>query len=136
MSESLWPMDCNPPGSSVHGILQAGILEWGVMPSSRVFSQLRDQPNILIQVGFSCARSLQSYPTVQDTMDYSPAGSSVHGFSRQDFWSGLPFFPPGDLPEPGIKPVSLMSPDLSGSLPLHRLETPFLQECYFFNQEN
>ena len=29
------PMDCSPPGSSVHGILQAGILEWVVMPSTR-----------------------------------------------------------------------------------------------------
>ena len=29
------PMDCNPPGSSVHGILQARILEWDSMPSSR-----------------------------------------------------------------------------------------------------
>ena len=29
------PMDCNPPGSSVHGILQATILEWVAMPSSR-----------------------------------------------------------------------------------------------------
>ena len=29
------PMDCSPPGSSVHGILQARILEWGAMPSSR-----------------------------------------------------------------------------------------------------
>ena len=28
------PMDCSPPGSSVHGILQARILEWVVMPSS------------------------------------------------------------------------------------------------------
>ena len=30
------PMDCSPPGSSVHGILQARILEWVAMPSSRV----------------------------------------------------------------------------------------------------
>ena len=29
------PMDCSPPGSSVHGILQASILEWIAMPSSR-----------------------------------------------------------------------------------------------------
>ena len=29
------PMDCSPPGSSVHGILQARILEWAAMPSSR-----------------------------------------------------------------------------------------------------
>ena len=27
------------------------------------------------------------------------------GFSRQEHWSGLPFFPPGDLPDPGIEPV-------------------------------
>ena len=31
------------------------------------------------------------------------------GFSRQDYWSGLPFPPPGYLPNPEIKPVSLMS---------------------------
>ena len=37
------PMDCSPPGSSVHGILQARILEWVAMPSSRGSSQPRDQ---------------------------------------------------------------------------------------------
>ena len=36
------PMDCNPPGSSVHGILQARILEWVAMSSSRGSSQPRD----------------------------------------------------------------------------------------------
>ena len=36
------PLDCSPPGSSVHGILQARILEWIAMPSSRGFSQPRD----------------------------------------------------------------------------------------------
>ena len=33
------------------------------------------------------------------------------GFSRQEFWSGFPFLPPGDLPNPGIKPSS---PSLAG----------------------
>ena len=37
------PMDCNLPGSSVHGIPQARILEWVAMPSSRGSSQPRDQ---------------------------------------------------------------------------------------------
>ena len=37
------PMDCSLPGSSVHGILQARILEWVAMPSSRGFSQPRDR---------------------------------------------------------------------------------------------
>ena len=36
------------------------------------------------------------------------------GFSRQEFWSGLPFPPLGDLPGPGIEPASLTSHALSG----------------------
>ena len=36
------------------------------------------------------------------------------GFSRQEYWRGLPFPPPGNLPDPGIKPMSLMSPALAG----------------------
>ena len=36
------------------------------------------------------------------------------GFSRQEYWSGLPCPPPGDLPDPGIKPTSLMSPASAG----------------------
>ena len=36
------------------------------------------------------------------------------GFSRQEYWSGLPRPPPGDLPNPGIEPTSLVSPALAG----------------------
>ena len=36
------------------------------------------------------------------------------GFSRQEYWGGLPCPPPGDLPDPGIKPTSLPSPALVG----------------------
>ena len=36
------------------------------------------------------------------------------GFSRQEYWSGLPCAPSGDLPDPGIKPMSLMSLALAG----------------------
>ena len=35
------------------------------------------------------------------------------GFSRQEYWSGLQFSPPGDLPDPGIEPASLVSPVLA-----------------------
>ena len=35
-------------------------------------------------------------------------------FSRQEYWSGLPFPPPGDLPNPGIKPMSPASPASAG----------------------
>ena len=36
----------------------------------------------------------------------SSPGSSVLGFSRQEYWSGLPFPPPGDLPDLMIEPKS------------------------------
>jgi len=45
------PMDCSPPGSSVHGILQARILEWVAMPSSRGSSQPKDRTQVSRIVG-------------------------------------------------------------------------------------
>ena len=37
------------------------------------------------------------------------------GFSRQEYWSGLPCPPPGHLPDPGMEPMSLVSLVLAGS---------------------
>ena len=59
---TLWdPMECSPPGSSVHGISQARILEWVAMPSSRGSSQPRDRTHIscssCIAGGFFTAKS-------------------------------------------------------------------------------
>ena len=45
------PMDCNPPGSSVHGILHARILEWVAKPSSRGSSQPRDHISSVSCIG-------------------------------------------------------------------------------------
>ena len=36
------------------------------------------------------------------------------GLFRQEYWSGLPCTPPGDLPDPGVQPMSLVSPTLAG----------------------
>ena len=44
----------------------------------------------------------------------SPPGSSSMGFSRQEYWSGLPCPPLGELPDTGIQPASIMSPALAG----------------------
>ena len=50
-------------------------------------------------------------------------------FSRQEYWSGLPCPPPGDLPDPGIEPVSPASPAwLADSLPLSHWGSP-LSTC-------
>ena len=42
------PVDCSPPGSSVHGILQARILEWGAIAFSRGSSRPRDRTQVLL----------------------------------------------------------------------------------------
>ena len=47
-------------------------------------------------------------------VDCSPSGSSLRGFSRQKYWSGLPCPPPGDAPVPRIEPASLKSHALAG----------------------
>ena len=47
--------------------------------------------------------------TLCDPVDCSPPSSSVTGFYRQEYWSGLTWPPSRDLPHPGIKPVSLTS---------------------------
>ena len=47
----------------------------------------------------------QSSPTLCDPVDCGLPGSSI-GFSRQEYWSRLPFPFPEDLPDPGIEPGS------------------------------
>ena len=46
VSDSLWPLDCSPPGSSVHEISQARTLEWVAISSSRASSQARGRTHI------------------------------------------------------------------------------------------
>ena len=61
-------------------------------------------------------------------MDCRPPGSSVHGISRQEYWGELPCPAPGDLPDPGIKPVSLISPALQAdSLPSEPPGKPYTE---------
>ena len=61
-----------------------------------------------------CAKLPQLYPTLCNPIDCSPSGSSVHGILQQEYWSGLPCPPPGDLIDLGIESMSLMSYGLAG----------------------
>ena len=54
--------------------------------------------------------------TLCDPMDCNPPVPLSMGFSRQEFWSGLPYPPPGDLPNPGTEPPSLTYPALTGAI--------------------
>ena len=63
------------------------------------------------------------------------------GFSREEYWSGLPFPPPGDLPDPGIKPVFLASPALAGgffttSAPWEAMIIGTYTTIYFYKVNN
>ena len=57
---------------------------------------------------------LSHFSCVQLSVTSWTQASLSMGFSRQEYWSGLQCPPPGDLPDPGIEPVSLMSPALAG----------------------
>ena len=68
---------------------------------------------------------VQSCPTVCDSMNCNLQAPLSLKFSRQKYWSGLPFPPPGNLPNPRIQPVSLASHWQADSLPLPHLGSPW-----------
>ena len=115
-------MDCSPPGSSVHGILQARVLEQIAISFSRGSSQLRDQT----QVSRIAGRLFTIWATRKPQMLEWVAISS-----------------PGDLPKSGIEPMSHAAPALAEkfftSEPLGKSSTQFstsktnvpqIQHCY------
>ena len=53
----------------------------------------------------TCVLVSQTCSTLCDPKDCRP-GSSVHGIFWQEYWKGLPFLSPGDLPNPGVQPGS------------------------------
>ena len=84
------PIDCSLPGSSIHGIFQARVLGWVTIAFSGIY--------------YECIFShVQLFATPWTVARQAPLSM---GFSRQEYWSGLPFPSPGDLPDPGIEPRS------------------------------
>ena len=73
------PMDCSPSGSSIHGIFQAKVLEWGAIAFSTK--------------GSTTTKSLQSCPTLCNPTDDSPPGSAVPGIlqERTVEWGAIHF---------------------------------------------
>ena len=100
-------MDCSPPGSFVHGLLQARILEWVAIVLSHNWSEVNSLSRVWL------------FATPQ-TVPYQ-APPSV-GFSRQEYWSGLPFPSPRDLPDTGIE---RRSPSLRADTLLYSFHSVF-----------
>ena len=100
---------CDPMDYTIHGILQARILEWVAFPFFRGSSQPRDRTQVSLTAdGFfnswatreahstaaaAAAKSLQSCPTLCDPTDGSPPGSSIHGIlqARTLEWVAISF---------------------------------------------
>ena len=93
------------------------ILEWVAYPFSRGPSRLRNWTGvsciaeILYQLSYqhfidqNVVLVAKSYQALSDPMGFSPPGSSVQGIFRKEYWSGLQFPSPGNLPHPGIEPM-------------------------------
>ena len=110
-------MDYHLPDSLVHGILQARILEWVAIFFPRNLFHPGTEPKSLMSPavagGFFTtsativkAKSLSRVRLFVTPWTVAYQASQSMEFSRQEYWSGLPFPSPGDLPNPGIEPGS------------------------------
>ena len=111
---------CSPPASPVHGMSQAKTPEWDVHLYPHVpgfpshwghHRALRTVPcatqEVLISFYFIrcvCAQMLRHLQLFCDPRTVARQAPLSMGFSRQEYWSGLPCPSPGDLPNSGIKP--------------------------------
>ena len=79
----------------------------------------------------SCFSHVRFYATPLTSAPQAPLSI---GFFRQEHWSGLSFPPPGDLPDPRIKPASLTSPELAGGFftTSATWEAPKVKDLLFF----
>ena len=106
--ELVWPK-CT---SALLGLVSMPLFTFSVLSGLRNSSTF-PWPSALQSSSLSCAQLFVTHWTVAHQAPLSLR------FFRQEYWSEFPFSPPGDLPYPGIEPVSLMSPALVvGSLPL------------------
>ena len=90
------PWTVAPSGSFIHGILQARILEWVAISFSR------EDMALLTLKTKNVSHSVVSNSATPETEAHQAPLSM--GFSRQEYWSMLPFPSPEDLSDPGIKP--------------------------------
>ena len=99
-----------------------GGTDHGILPSNT----LQDKEVTVFNYVHVCVLSRFSRVQLCDPVDCSLPDSSAHGCSRQEYWSGLPCPPPGDLPDPGIETSSPVSPALQVDfLPLSHWVSPF-----------
>ena len=92
-----------------HFLLQGIFLTQGSnlgLPHCRQILYHLNHEGVLFSLCESESEVTQLYPTLCNPWTVAHQAPLSMGFSRQEYWSGLPFPSPGDLPNPGIKPGS------------------------------
>ena len=91
------------------------LLLWGIL--GQVPANLMTFSSTYQYITLLCCASVQSFSRVRlfvTPWTVAHQAPLFLEFSRLEYWNRLPYPPPGDLPDPGIKPTSLMSPPLAG----------------------
>ena len=125
-------------------VLQSLLLRWG----SEDFRELKQlvqtgigivepkQFNFRVRMFCTCAQSLSHVQHFAAPWTVAQQALLSVGLSRQEYWSGLPFSPPGELPNPGTEPESVVSPALAGQFfttePSGKPPGPFKTVLYYF----
>ena len=111
-----WDFPCKNTGMGCHFLIQ------GTFPTQGIFLTQGSNPSLLHLLYWQVnslplvppgkpsvnirkkkeSEVIQSCPTLCNPMDCNLPGSSIHGFSRQEYWSGLPLHSSGDLPNQGL----------------------------------
>ena len=108
----IFPEHCFIPDLH-HELLQGVLKSVTAMASDFILVELNSKKHLLVVIMCVCQVILVTYDSATLWTAAHQAPMSM-GFSRQDYWSRLLCPPPGDLPNPGIKPASLISPALAG----------------------
>ena len=113
------------PQRSIFFLLSAHLLNpltWNFTEDSchiHCLQRTRKKENPQMLLPCVCAKSLQSCPTLCNPIDCNPPGPLSMGFSKQEYWHGLPCPSPGDLPDRDRTHISKVSCTWQvGSLPL------------------
>ena len=126
-----------------HHLLLITAMPWGLDPASLTLADntaapkfIQVPPHKTLQKGFRPTQALVRACMLSRfgrVRLFVTPGTVAHqaplsvGFSRQEYWSGLPCPPPGDLPDPGTEPMSSLAPALQvDSLLLSHWESPTL----------
>ena len=91
----------------------------------------KKQSKVFLKLLFSCFNCVRLFSTPWTIACQAPL---FMGFSSQDYWSGLPFPPPGHLPKPGIKPTYPVSPALAVGFFI--IEPPEKRYVYMYRVSN